>query len=1296
MPRSRLFAIALFLAGAGVAALTPVPVLAASRTTEAAILTRLRSKNPLVRIEAAADIEDAGLKDPRLAEALIDSMLNDDNAYAREFTAGALNFMRDQALGAVPRVIAILLNRSTGDSRRARAAQILGAIGIAAPDSVDPLAEVLGNKSNSEELRESAAVALTYFGSLRAGDVVERAETVAFSPSEKLQLRILAVEVLAITGPDGANAIPSLESLLSDRRQNLRLREKAADALGKISSDAQVNYAAKTLTAVLTDTTENTDVRTAAVQALQNIRTGASEALPALCRTISEPGAQTTLRLATLAAIQQIGQGNRSCSAELLRLAESDAPIEVRARAAQTLGSVGANESEQIELVKLAENRQEPPELRRAAIGSVRLQNPTPAPMAVALLQILRDPQQDPQVRKLAAQWSAGIRPFPKSFAEAFRAIIANIHEDIDLRRGTAYAAGTAGSDASSLVPVLTQTLANSSDALLRQQTCWALQVIRRGGPATLEVLQNIILNQRSNPELRRAALQALGAIASDDTDAQPSVIPTLLRVLMSSQDTQMAQDAANSLGQMDPARSNAVEDLSEVAADEQQDPQTRQSAVSAIGNIGRNYDVTASIPALLKILQNPDEQLQLQQATANAISVIRPPVTSAIPVLIGLLKISGDDQFGQSAISALGSVGQDSDTAAAFLAGIIKDTGRSSNLRASAAMALGRTGLAERSHEDAFLAALSVDEIAPAALQGVSLFGERAVDHGDASSVPFLQKVVKLASANPVLANASDRDKTYVEMIREDASILQRRPATPSTPWATRVINAVEAHPELSTVVALMLAWPAWTLLTLVILWRKPAWLLPVSESASKPGGSLNLWIVKVHWRSLLLLPNLRFHTRSLDAWVIKNADTYRKRFLALPTVRDREIYVDLPVRLGTREVSHFGPRELKDALARSRIAMLVTGEGGAGKTSLASQMARWAIAEDPSSRPTKHLILPVLIPGELPAQAAGGPDSVEEAVRGHLRNLLDTTEPPSPEMVRGLLRHKRILVFVDGFSEMSQSDRARIAPSDPAFNCHLLLITSRNNETFHGIDVVDVQPAPLSKESLSTFVARYLERRRRQDAFGKQEFQQQVENLQRLVGERYVTPLFATLYIDHMTQPPGEAANAPTSIPDLVLRYLNRLNRNVTVEKLADDVVHDFAEQVALCCVRAHFRPEPAKISDVLTKLGGEDARRRLDYLEKVLKLVQVIEPGEHVHFRLDPIAEYLAALGLTGQMNGDDAEWAQLFQELDHADAGQGNAQGFLQALRDCYVFGHTGLADSDTVLRELDSRLNGRQN
>ncbi|HAA27640.1 MAG TPA: hypothetical protein DCE56_08170, partial [Cyanobacteria bacterium UBA8553] len=98
-----------------------------------------------------------------------------------------------------------------------------------------------------------------------------------------------------------------------------------------------------------------------------------------------------------------------------------------------------------------------------------------------------------------------------------------------------------------------------------------------------------------------------------------------------------------------------------------------------------------------------------------------------------------------------------------------------------------------------------------------------------------------------------------------------------------------------------------------------------------------------------------------------------------------------------------------------QGQVRLLIQGEGGAGKTSLACQIAQWGMDKKLSN----HAILPVLLEQELSEQ-----EPLLDVIQGRLQDLTNAKEISS-ELLENLLRQKRILVIVDRLSEMGKATR-------------------------------------------------------------------------------------------------------------------------------------------------------------------------------------------------------------------------------------------------------------------------------
>lgn len=168
-------------------------------------------------------------------------------------------------------------------------------------------------------------------------------------------------------------------------------------------------------------------------------------------------------------------------------------------------------------------------------------------------------------------------------------------------------------------------------------------------------------------------------------------------------------------------------------------------------------------------------------------------------------------------------------------------------------------------------------------------------------------------------------------------------------------------------------------------------------------------------------------------------------------------------------------------------------------------------------------------------------------------------------------------------------------------------------------------------------------------------------------------------------------QSADLPENIPDLMLSYLNELNRDVTEDKLADRTLHQDAKAIAWECLKERYRPASAHIKDAIAALSAPDADQRLHYLESKLRLLQTVGVAkENLRFALDPVAEYLAGLYLVDLYKTDSQKWQDFFKTADAQSGAPDAIKGFLLAVRDCYLAKIPGAKDSDFVPKEIGDR------
>ncbi len=476
------------------------------------------------------------------------------------------------------------------------------------------------------------------------------------------------------------------------------------------------------------------------------------------------------------------------------------------------------------------------------------------------------------------------------------------------------------------------------------------------------------------------------------------------------------------------------------------------------------------------------------------------------------------------------------------------------------------------------------------------------------------------------------------------------------------------------------------YAVLLLPLFWLKPLWLLQINEWVNRhsPFTTVNqkigdTTVMGIVFRTVISSLLLSYRPRVLDAWVEKNIGKAKDGFEEIDTVKKRKIHISsVSVNLNDKLVQSLTAKDLQPTFEKNPTRLLIWGEGGAGKTSLACQVSKWAMAEDKAERLCKHRMLPVLIEEEL-----GGEQRFTEAIRQQLKILLDESEPTSVELLEQLLKQQRILVIVDHLSEMSEATRQAIPFKNPEFPVKALVVTSRLGEKLDGGNKTTIQPLRVEGNRLSLFMDAYLTQRGKRELFDDPEYFEACRKLSLMVGERDITVLLAKLYADQLIakKEGSQADDLPDNIPDLMLCYLNRLNDSVKEDNKPDNLaVHADAKAIAWECLKREYKPQSANYEDVLRaitspNMDDEDkkdkANVRLKYLENRLRLIRTKEPGYKVFFDLDPLAEYLAALYLVDCYGEDEQKWREFLADADSKPGAPENIKGFLLALRDCYL-------------------------
>jgi formylglycine-generating enzyme required for sulfatase activity len=445
---------------------------------------------------------------------------------------------------------------------------------------------------------------------------------------------------------------------------------------------------------------------------------------------------------------------------------------------------------------------------------------------------------------------------------------------------------------------------------------------------------------------------------------------------------------------------------------------------------------------------------------------------------------------------------------------------------------------------------------------------------------------------------------------------------------------------------------------------------------------------------------PQSRIYTSAdLQRWVDRHQSQLSDAFLGLPSVQARQVHVPLDVCLTlagaavTEGPRLLRPEDLESLLAKAGShVLLLSGDGGAGKTSLAFAIARWWL----EGKPGGVVRLPVLI-----ETALGSQENVADRVRSWLRNQLAGApeDELAPELIDSLLAAKRLIPIVDHLSELTPAAREQFLAALPP---GLVVVTSRSDDDgFRDRPLSRIEPQRIAVERLQAFFLDYLRRKGQGEALSDDDLMPAQAQLKRIVGDKPITVLLAQMFIDDVIAKREEGLLAG-SVPDLMLSYVRRLDTpaDPALRRRAGLVINEALVQRALRVValasHRQGKPgqplfQPLEFSDTLARsalmaeeplglgLNREQAEALLGYL---IELRLLLQPGAAVgrlRFPLDPLADHLAAAEQFERLEEQALEpaaavqgaavWEAFLAALElRPDAERERMRGYLLALRD----------------------------
>jgi HEAT repeat protein len=583
-------------------------------------------------------------------------------------------------------------------------------------------------------------------------------------------------------------------------------------------------------------------------------------------------------------------------------------------------------------------------------------------------------------------------------------------------------------------VPALIHAL-KDADVDVRQQSAFSLGVIHGDLQATVPALVEALRDTYA--DVRESAAKGLGLLGPDAQTAVPALIEAL-----KDRDEAVAAEAANALGNIGVQPQLAVPALTKALKNDRSD--VVRAAAHALIKYGR--EGRTSVSSLIELLNNSDDVHRF--FAARVLAAIGPDAQAAVPALTNSLR-DRDPAARLGAAGALAAIGQRQPEALSIAIRLLTD--EDANIRALAAGVLGTFGKDAQPALPILTKALDDEDdnvrwVAAVALEKIAV-AMREARHTDAiEPLTAAQIAMEKSSSRRVKARAPG----VAEAVATLGTIRQHS-------VKERLLGAIRQQPRAAFAIG---GYIAMALIWVALLWLWPISLFKINE-ALRPLPTVRgpAWLggIDLSLSHLILVGFFNYRERVLDAWVVKNADKARAEFESSETVSKCIIPVQAPLLLDHKTLPALSVENLRPAFARTKTCVLIWGGNGDGRISLACQIARWAMEATPGNRLRKNLMLPILLEEDFVYKADKDTAPFTKTVRDKLQ-LAEVAV--SQDAVAHLLKSKRLLVIIHGFSELSQDTQSMIQPSQADFPANALIVTSKVREGLGGVSKTEIGP--------------------------------------------------------------------------------------------------------------------------------------------------------------------------------------------------------------------------------------------
>ena len=441
------------------------------------------------------------------------------------------------------------------------------------------------------------------------------------------------------------------------------------------------------------------------------------------------------------------------------------------------------------------------------------------------------------------------------------------------------------------------------------------------------------ILVESDNQELRFAILEALGKIMGkiELGEKRREVIAVLINLLKTDTDEEVRNYVTYSLADMGRLAKDAINALIEAAkykTDSYQPQPVRVGSIRALKAIAP-YQLK-TIQTYIDVQQDPNQYVR----------------NLAVDYLSDILRNIDSDVLDQALEKVKAALKQDNDW----------------QTRLGAAEALGRSGRDVQSAVSTLEKALKSnnEKLTPNVINALKKIAKNFLLHVVSLTREELVNAKKgLEKAIEILDDLGKPGENIEEIennLRNALTLIDD--LQPQRPKITEIF---EKDPLMMGLIIIVILWFP---LIFILLWIRPLWLLTIDkflQSYTDIPLSNVLGGIKISTLRGLLF-NLHYHPKVLDAWVQSKLEIAHHEFNKKKEDIKLNIYIPIPVYLNGKIITNFKGENLKSCFNEQQERLLIWGEGGLGKTSLAYQLGNWAMSKKPEDRICEHQMLPIL----------------------------------------------------------------------------------------------------------------------------------------------------------------------------------------------------------------------------------------------------------------------------------------------------------------------------------------------